>query len=154
MLGEWEVLKGNTITLACTAGSLVPMVRFRKDKEQPRSSVTDEDIEKIVEELRYVLKSAAVSDDADRKVILDLTKTIEDLTERKIDKMRDWDPAYGEVDTASLSVKKEALLRHLEEVRAKLPEKPQSRKKRKRHVEKEEKSLREILGSLLRKLRG
>ena len=129
------------------------MVRFRRRKEEQKSAITDEDIEKIVEELRYVLKNAAVSDEADRKVILDLTKTIEDLTERKVDHMRDWDPEYREVGNPSLSAKKEALLRHLEEVTANLPQGPQLVNKTSKDAEMEDHSLRGMLSSSLRKLK-
>jgi tRNA C32,U32 (ribose-2'-O)-methylase TrmJ len=133
---------------------LVHMVRFRRNKDGQKSAISDEDIEGIVEELRYVLKTAAISDDADRRAILDLTKTIEELTERRIDKMRDWDPAYGKVAMTELSVRREALLRHLEEAKAKLPEKPQTRTKRRRRTKKEDRSLRGILSSLIRRLGG
>jgi hypothetical protein len=71
-------------------------------------SLSDEDIEKAIEELRYVLKNAAEKDSVDRQFIMDLTKTLEELTELRINKAKPWDPRLGGV------------LRKIEEAIAKL----------------------------------
>ncbi|WXG44356.1 MAG: hypothetical protein WED04_10035 [Promethearchaeati archaeon SRVP18_Atabeyarchaeia-1] len=131
------------------------MVRFTKVKEAHETTMAEDDIESIIDELRSVLKSAADSDEADRKVILDLTKTIEDLTERKVDKMRDWDPAYGQASANSLTDKRQALLKHLQEVEEKLPKAPAAKKRRRRRQrERGGTSLRGIIRSLIERLSG
>jgi ribonuclease D len=119
--------------------------------KKPQNTMSEDDIEKVVEELRYVLKNAVSKDEMDSKIIMELTKTIEDLNVSRLDHRRQWDPSYGKVDTRDEEARREALMRGLEQAERRLP------KKRRAGGAKEEKegfSLSRILRSFIKRLGG
>lgn len=71
----------------------------RKKAVKTELPLTDDDIERVIDDLRYVLRNAASRDETDRQIIFDLTKTIEELNVNRLDKVKGWDPSYGKVDT-------------------------------------------------------
>lgn len=119
--------------------------------KKPQNTMSEDDLEKVVEELRYVLKNAASEDEMDSKIIMELTKTIEELNVSRLDHRRQWDPSYGRVDTRDEEARREALMRGLEQAERRLP------KKRRTGGAKEEKegfSLSRILRSFIKRLGG
>nr|MDO8100538.1 hypothetical protein [Candidatus Njordarchaeota archaeon] len=64
---------------------------------ESENNLSDEDIEKAIVELRYVFKNAAQQSPLDWQLVMDLTKTFEDLTEMRINKANGWDPRLGGV---------------------------------------------------------
>jgi hypothetical protein len=117
-------------------------------------TISDEDIERVIEELRFVLKNAATTDAADRKLILELTMTIEDLTEKRLNQVRLWDPSYGDTLVESLTVRREAIQRGIDEDALMATEEPEVKKKkrRKKARDKESKSLLTVLRSFRKNL--
>ena len=117
-------------------------------------TISDEDIERVIEELRFVLKNAATTDAADRKLILELTMTIEDLTEKRLNQVRLWDPSYGDTLVESLTVRREAIQRGIDEDALMATEEPEAKKKkrRKKSRDKESKSLLTVLRSFRKNL--
>lgn len=117
-------------------------------------TISDEDIERVIEELRFVLKNAATTDAADRKLILELTMTIEDLTEKRLNQVRLWDPSYGDTLVESLTVRREAIQRGIDEDALRATGEPEVKKKkrRKKARDKESKSLLTVLRSFRKSL--
>lgn len=117
-------------------------------------TISDEDIERVIEELRFVLKNAATTDAADRKLILELTMTIEDLTEKRLNQVRLWDPSYGDTLVESLTVRREAIQRGIDEdaLRATGEQEVKKKRRRKKARDKESKSLLTVLRSFRKSL--
>ncbi|WXG46867.1 MAG: hypothetical protein WED05_09455 [Candidatus Atabeyarchaeum deiterrae] len=123
----------------------------RKKAVKTELPLTDDDIERVIDDLRYVLRNAASRDETDRQIIFDLTKTIEELNVNRLDKVKGWDPSYGKVDTRDPEARRKALMRGLEEAEVKATKK----RRIKREEEKEEGfSLRRALRSLRERLGG
>jgi hypothetical protein len=119
--------------------------------KKPQNTMSEDDLENVVEELRYVLKNAVSKDEMDSKIIMELTKAIEDLNVSRLDRRRQWDPSYGKVDTRDEEARREALMRGLEQAERRLP------KKRRAGGTKDEKegfSLSRILRSFIKRLGG
>jgi hypothetical protein len=64
---------------------------------QVESNLSDEDIRQAIGELRFVLRNAADRNHPDLHLILDLTKTLEDLTELRLSKVKATDQLGGAI---------------------------------------------------------
>jgi Asp-tRNA(Asn)/Glu-tRNA(Gln) amidotransferase C subunit len=119
--------------------------------KKPQNTMSEDDLEKVVQELRYVLKNAASKDEIDSKIIMELTKTIEDVNVSRLDRRKQWDPSYGKVDTRDEDARREALMRGLEQAERRLPKK---RRVGEEKGEREGFSLSRILRSFIKRLGG